>query len=57
MLPMKVKGQHLGWMNTLISIGCIITDQLYSPSWPYETTKNYKNPKKGSIKVKSKYEY
>ena len=54
MLPMKVKGQHSGWMNTLISIGCIITDQLYSPSWPYETTKNYKNPKKGSIKVISK---
>ena len=27
------------WMNTLISIGCIITDQLYSPLWPYETTK------------------
>ena len=26
-------------MNTLISIGCIITDQLYSPLWPHETTK------------------
>ena len=26
------------WMNILISIGCIIRDQLYSPLWPYETT-------------------
>ena len=33
-------------MNTLISIGCIITDQLYSPLWPHETTKILKNPKK-----------
>ena len=27
------------WMNTLISVGYIITDQLYSPLWPHETTK------------------
>ena len=39
-------------MNTLISIGCIITDQqlLYSPSWSYETAKIFKkNPKKTRI--------
>ena len=36
-------------MNTLISIGCIITDQLYSPLWSYETTKISKKSLKTRI--------